>query len=113
MSCSYEVGVVCIMLALFGGWVLVREVYDWLMRPVVQMPQAGVVLIVQNMEHQIEQVLRHFVGELERAGLEMDIIVVDLSSEDLTYAIAKRLGKEFTQVRAVQVKVQPPCAPDS
>lgn len=103
MTLSYETTVALLSLALFGGWCFLQELWQWLIAPyVLPKPRMSFLLLVHDIEQEIEALLRHLLLEVEAAGVECDIIVMDCASEDLTPEISARLEREFANLHLVR-----------
>lgn len=103
MQLSYEMGVGLLSLALFGGWCFLQELWQWLLAPrFLPRPRMSFLLLVHDIEQELEALLRHLQLELETAGVECDVIVLDCGSADLTPEIGARLENEFANLRLVR-----------
>ena len=103
MQLSYEAGVGLLSLALFGGWCFLQELWQWLIAPrLLPKPRMSFLLLVQDIEQEIEELLRHLLLEAEAAEVECDVVVLDCGSADLTPEIGARLPREFGNLRLLR-----------
>lgn len=96
MYFSYIFSVIILSLAIYGAWLLVKDIWTLFLQPeIVEMPSASFLIVVKNAEHEIEDLIRRLMREIERAGTDCDVVVVDNHSYDLTPAILRRLEEEL------------------
>lgn len=102
MFFSYGVSVILLSFAILGIWCFFKSIWeDVVLAHAFTVPKITFFILVKNMEQDIEEILRHTAYEIERSGLDCEVIVVDYASDDLTYPIAKRLAKEYDPLIAV------------
>ncbi|MEN6566444.1 MAG: hypothetical protein ABFC57_09085 [Veillonellales bacterium] len=88
--------VVMVALALYGAWLLVRDVWELFLAPeLMPLPSVSFLIGVRNGEQEIEDLIRYLGREIEAAGLACDVVVVDYDSEDLTPLILTRLAEQL------------------
>jgi len=100
---NYEMSIILISFAIFGVWCFSKDLWSWFIAPYLGLvPRISFLIVVKNIEHDIEEMLRHLVLEIELADLECEVVILDCNSSDLTYPIIERLSKEFDQITAVR-----------
>ncbi|SDF79230.1 hypothetical protein [Sporolituus thermophilus] len=93
MFFSYTASVVLLSLALYGLWCFLKDLWDWYLAPkVFRPPSVTFLVLVKNAEQEIEDLLRYLIRELESADTDVDAVVVDCGSTDLTLPIVERLA---------------------
>lgn len=104
MYFSYIASVIMLSLAIYGGWLLIRDIWDMFIEPrLAQLPNASFLVIVKDCEQDIEDLMRYLVREIENNDSDCDIIVVDNNSSDLTPAILARLADENPILEIIRV----------
>ncbi|MDD4599632.1 MAG: glycosyltransferase [Negativicutes bacterium] len=104
MYFSYFVSVIMVSLALYGGWLLLRDMWDMFIEPqLAELPSASFLIIVQDCEQEIEGLLYFLINQLERYDSDYDIVVVDNHSGDLTPSILARLSDAHPVVQVIRV----------
>ena len=102
MFFSYTASVVLLSLAMYGIWYFIHDLWKWWLEPrFVAIPSCSFLIVVRNLDHKVEELLRYIAQEIEDTELECDIVVVDVSSDDLTATILERLANEFWMMRVV------------
>lgn len=103
MVFTYGVSVVLLSFAMFGCLCFLKDLWSWIIQPCFyRIPKISFLVVIKDIEQDIEEMLRHLIQEIEIAELECDVVVVDVGSVDLTYAIAQRLAGEFHPIIALQ-----------
>jgi hypothetical protein len=88
--------VILVSLAMFGVWCFIKDLWSWLLRPqLLPVPSVTFLLLVQNMEQEVEGVVRYLMREMADTDVECDAVVVDCNSDDLTAVILTRLVYEL------------------
>ena len=96
MYFSYAVSVIMLSLAIYGAWLLVKDIWTLFLQPrIVEMPSASFLIVVKNFEHEIEDLIRYLMREIEAVGTSCDVVIVDNHSNELTPAILARLQEEL------------------
>lgn len=96
MYFSYMASVVMVALAIYGAWLLVRDIWELFLSPrLVELPGVSFLIGVRNGEQEIEELIRYLGREIEATGLVCDVVVVDCNSEDLTPLILARLAQQL------------------
>lgn len=102
MFFSYTVSVVLLSLAMYGIWYCIRDLWKWWLAPrFIAVPSCSFLIVVRNLDYRVEDLLRYLSHEIERAEIECDIVVVDVSSDDFTAAILERLAEDNPVMRVV------------
>lgn len=102
MFFSYTVSVILLSLAMYGMWYFIRDLWKWWLEPrLISVPSSSFLIVVRNLDYKVEDLLRYVAQEIENADIDCDIVVVDVSSDDLTAAILERLADEFLMMRVV------------
>lgn len=84
-------GVLLLSLALYGLWCGLTQVWShWVEPKVTFVPRPTVVIVFQNIEYEAEAFLR-LLFELTAQTSDLQLVLVDEKSHDLTYEIAQRL----------------------
>ncbi len=105
MSFSYTASVILLSLAIYGGWCLLRDIWQWYLEPrLVQSIGSTFLIFVHNQEGEIEEVVRYFLREMEMSEVECDAIVIDCASTDLTPAILERLATDQQLLHVVTLQ---------
>lgn len=95
MFFSYSASVIVVSLALYGLWYVIKDIWNWFNTlEFVRLPDASLIILVRNMEHEIEELVRYLVGEMHEGGHEYDAVLVDCGSDDLTPIIMARLASD-------------------
>lgn len=103
MFFSYGASVLLLSFALFGICCFLKELWSWVVQPYLfKVPEVSFLVMVKDAEQEIEEMIRHMMMEVELAGIDCDIVIVDCGSNDLTYSILERLSKEFYVITAVR-----------
>lgn len=96
MAFSYEASVILLSFAIFGIWCFFKNLWEEaVLDHRFEVPKITFFILVKNIEQDIEEMLRHIAYEIEKSGFECEVIVVDHTSDDLTFPIAKRLAREY------------------
>lgn len=101
MFFSYTMSVVLLSLSMYGVWCFFHDLWKWWLEPhLVKLPSFSFLVVVNNLDGEIEDLLRFLARKIENAEIDSDIVVVDVSSNDFTSAIIERLasGSEIMQV---------------
>ncbi|MDU2063391.1 MAG: glycosyltransferase [Sporomusaceae bacterium] len=94
MFFSYTVSVILLALALYGLWQMLRDVSEWLiLSERLQPPSLTIVLFVRDGEGMIEGLLAALLLEFDKTSREVELVVVDGGSKDLTVPIILRIGE--------------------
>lgn len=102
MFFSYTASVILLSLAMYGMWYCIRDLWKWWLAPrFVAVPNCSFLIVVKNLDYRVEELLRYLSHEIERAEVDCDIVVVDVSSDDFTAAILERLAEENPTMRVV------------
>lgn len=102
MFLSYTASIVLLSLALYGLWYVIKDIWNWIHTlEFVRPPDVSFVILVRNMEHEIEDLIRYLVKEIVDGGHECDAVIVDCGSDDLTPIILKRLATEMDTITFV------------
>ena len=105
MSFSYTASVILLSLAIYGGWCLLRDMWQWYLEPRLIRPLGSTFLIfVHNQEEEIEELVRYFLQEMEMSEVECDAVVIDCASTDLTSAILERLATDHSLLHVVTLQ---------
>ena len=105
MSFSYTASVILLSLAIYGGWCLLRDMWQWYLEPRLVRPLGSTFLIfVHNQEEEIEELVRYFLQEMEMSEVECDAVVIDCASTDLTPAILERLATDHPLLHVVTLQ---------
>lgn len=110
MYFSYIASVVMLSLAIYGGWLLIRDIWEAFIEPrLASMPNASFLIIVKDCENDIEDLMRFLLHEIENNDADCDVVVVDNNSQDLTPSILTRLADDnpFMQVVTVPHGARP------
>lgn len=110
MFFSYTASVILLSLAMYGMWYCIRDLWKWWLEPrLLSVPSCSFLIVVRNLDYKVEDLLRYLAHEIERAEYECDIVVVDVSSDDLTAVILERLVEEvpFLTVVAFSAGMRP------
>lgn len=103
MVLSYTVSVILLSFAMFGIWCFGRDIWIWLVAPYIsRKPKISFLVLVKNIEHDIEEMLRHLMLAIDISGNECEVIVIDCGSEDMTLRIVSRLSREFHSLISLQ-----------
>jgi hypothetical protein len=101
---SYIGSVILLSLAIYGGWLLIRDIWDMFIEPrLVQLPSASFLIIVKDCEQEIEDLMRYLVREIENNDSDCDIVVVDNNSSDLTPVILARIADDNPIIEIIRV----------
>jgi hypothetical protein len=95
---------------MYGMWYCIRDLWKWWLEPrLLSVPSCSFLIVVRNLDYKVEDLLRYLAHEIERAEYECDIVVVDVSSDDLTAVILERLVEEvpFLTVVAFSAGMRP------
>ena len=96
MCFSYGASVILLSFAIFGVWSFFKNLWeDAVATHSFEVPKITFFVLVKNMEQDIEEMLRHMAYQIKTSEFDCDVVVVDYTSDDLTYPIAKRLAKEY------------------
>lgn len=104
MYFSYFASVIMLSLAIYGGWLLIRDIWDMFIEPqLAPMPNASFLVIVKDCENDIEDLMRYLLREIENNDADCDIVAVDNNSHDLTPSILSRLADDNPLMQLVIV----------
>ena len=104
MLFSYTASVILLSLAIFGLWCFCLEGWKWYIKPhVLHLPSVSFLFIVKNMEHEIEQMMRGILREMEIASITCEAVVVEAGSDDLTPRILVYLAGESTLLKVLHL----------
>lgn len=104
MYFSYIASVIMLSLAIYGGWLLIRDIWEMFIEPrLAEMPSASFLIIVKDCEQEIEDLMRYLVQEIENNDSDCDIVVVDNNSNDLTPSILARLADDNPMLQIIRV----------
>jgi len=93
---SYTMSVILLSLAMYGIWYFIRDLWKWWLAPrFVSVPSCSFLVVVKDLDYRVEGLLRYLAHEIERAEVDCDIVVVDVSLDDLTSVILERLAEEL------------------
>jgi len=99
---TYTMSVVLLSLSIYGVWCFAHDLWKWWLEPrLVSVPNFSFLVVVNNLDGEIEDLLRFLAGKIEHAELESDIVVVDVSSSDYTAAILERLAIDIDNMQVV------------
>jgi NAD(P)-dependent dehydrogenase (short-subunit alcohol dehydrogenase family) len=99
---SYTASVILLSLAMYGIWYCIRDLWKWWLEPrLLSVPSCSFLIVVRNLDYKVEDMLRYLAHEIEEAEIDCDIVVVDVSSDDLTAAILERLAENISMLRVV------------
>ncbi|SDD78122.1 hypothetical protein [Sporomusa acidovorans] len=102
MFLSYSATVILLSLALYGLWYILKDAWGWFTTlEFVRLPTASFVILVHNMEYEVEDLMRFLIKEMAEGGHEIDVVVVDCGSDDLTPTILRRLAGEMPALTVV------------
>ena len=102
MTLSYGASVILLSFAILGLWCFFKELWTQIVKEhLFTIPKITFFILVKNIEDDIEEMLRHLALEIENSKCECEVILIDYTSEDLTYPIAKRLAKEYAPLISV------------
>lgn len=110
MYFSYIASVIMLSLAIYGGWLLLRDVWELFIEPrLAPLPSASFLVIVKDCEQEIEDLMRHLLREIENKEAACDVVAVDNNSSDLTPVILTRLADDnnILQVLCVSEGAKP------
>lgn len=93
-------------LALYGICCLIHDAWRWGMsaRYARGNPSTSFILVVKNLDLEIEWVIRCIEQEIEKAGVDCDLVVVDCGSNDLTPSILEHMKEESDVIEVLHVK---------
>lgn len=104
MFFSYFASVVMVSLALYGLWHIVRDIWNAYLAPRWDhAPRASLLMVVQNVEQQVEGMIRFLIRDIAADPAWCDIVVVDYGSEDITPSILDRLARECPLLKVVHL----------
>jgi hypothetical protein len=99
---SYTASVILLSLAMYGIWYFIHDLWKWWLEPrFVSIPSCSFLIVVRNLDYKVEELLRYVAQEIEDTDIDCDIVVVDVSSDDLTAAILERLANKFLMIKVV------------
>lgn len=102
MFFSYTASVILLSLAMYGMWYCIRDLWKWWLAPrLLSVPSCSFLIVVRNLDYRVEDLLRYLAHEIEGAEFECDIVVVDVSSDDLTAVILDRLADDIPHLSVV------------
>lgn len=102
MFFSYTASVILLSFAMYGIWYFIHDFWKWWLEPrFLSIPSCSFLIVVRDLDYKVEDLLRYVAREIEYADIDCDIVVVDVSSDDLTAAILERLANEFLAMRVV------------
>ena len=102
MFFSYTASVILLSLAMYGMWYCIRDLWKWWLEPrLLSVPSCSFLIVVRNLDYRVEDLLRYLAHEIEGAEFECDIVVVDVSSDDLTAVILDRLVDDIPHLSVV------------
>ncbi len=102
MFFSYTASVILLSLAMYGMWYCIRDLWKWWLEPrLVSVPSCSFLIVVRNLDYRVEDLLRYLAHEIERAEVDCDIVVVDVSSDDFTAMILERLVGDIPIMKVV------------
>lgn len=105
MYFSYIASVIMLSLAIYGGWLLIRDIWEFFIEPrLAQLPSASFLIIVKDCEQEIENLMRYLIQQIENNDADCDIVVVDNNSSDLTPAILSRLEEDTHVMQVIRVE---------
>ncbi|HWR45804.1 hypothetical protein [Sporomusa sp.] len=112
MFLSYSASIIIVSLALYGLWYVLKDVWNWFTTlELVRLPDASFIIVLKNMEHEVEDLMRYIANEIEDGSHDVDVVVVDCGSDDLTPTILNRLASEMPVLTVVHsVRSQRPVA---
>ncbi len=103
MFFSYTASVILLSLAMYGMWYCIRDLWKWWLEPrLLSVPSCSFLIVVRNLDYRVEDLLRYLAHEIEGAELECDIVVVDVSLDDLTAVILDRLVDDIPHLSVVE-----------
>jgi len=102
---TYTASVILLSLSMYGIWCFLHDTWKWWLEPrLVPVPSCSFLVVVKNLDEEIEDLLRFLARKIEHAEIDRDIVVVDVSSNDLTAAILERLA---SRIDTITVLVRP------
>lgn len=95
MFFSYTMSVILLSLAMYGVWCFLHDGWKWWLEPrLVTVPSCSFLVVLRNMDGDVEDLFRYLMWKIENSEIDCDIVVLDVSSDDLTAAILERLASE-------------------
>lgn len=111
MYFSYMTSVFIVSLAIYGGWLLIKDMWEMFIEPrLAQMPSASFLIVAKDCEYEIEDMVRYLMRQIEMAESDCDVVVVDNNSQDITPLILSRLADEYCEGLTV-LNAPPNCRP--
>lgn len=111
MYFSYITSVIMVSLAIYGGWLLIKDMWEMFIEPrFAQMPSASFLIVTKDCENEIEDMIRYLMSQIEMSDSDSDVVVVDYSSQDITPLILARLADEYCDGLTV-LNASPNCRP--
>jgi cellulose synthase/poly-beta-1,6-N-acetylglucosamine synthase-like glycosyltransferase len=105
MFFSYTMSVILLSLSMYGIWWFLHDIWQWWLEPRWrQRPSCSFLVVVRKFDGEIEDLFRYLARKIAYAEIDADIVVVDVSSDDLIAAILERLARE---IEIITVMVAP------
>jgi len=99
---TYTMSVILLSLSMYGVWCFLHDMWKWWLEPrLMPMPSCSFLVVVKNLDGEVEDVLRFLARKIEHAEIDRDIVVVDVSSNDFTAAILKKLASDIDIITVV------------
>jgi len=102
MVFSYTMSVLFLSLSMYGMYCFFHDLWRWWLEPgLADMPSGSFLVLVRNLDREIEDIFRYLTVSIEEAGLDWDIVAVDLSSNDLTACILERFASRSDRMQVL------------
>lgn len=104
MFLSHMEAVILMSLAIYGGWVILNDLWEMAVRMHDKaVPTLSLLLIIRDIELETEMLVRELVREISRQDAECDLVIANCSSDGFTGRLLGRLAEELELVKVVDV----------
>lgn len=104
MFIPYFTCVVLLSLALYGGYLLLRDTWTAILGPrSFNLASVSFLIVIKTRQEQLEGGLRYLLQKIEGSKVSFDVIVADCSNDYMTAAILDRLAAEYESLRVIDL----------
>jgi len=81
---------------MYGIWCFLHDAWQWWLEPHwLGRPSCSFLIVVRKLDGEMEDLFRYLARQIEYAEFDADIVVVDVSADDVAAVMLERLASEM------------------